>query len=83
MGGNGTYNPFQSNASSQPSATNVFLDNYAGRQQSPLKGVGATITSNNMSDNGGSSGNNELDRLARERNELLATGSYTTDDPVI
>ena len=46
-----------------------FVDNYAIQQPSPGKKW--------------SVGGDELERLLREREELMRTGCYSTDDPLI
>jgi hypothetical protein len=48
------------------------VDNYAIKQPSPMKKKLAFTN-----------GSDELDRLIRERDDLLQTGSYTPDDPLI
>ena len=50
-------------------SSNVFLDNYA-KYQSTGRTQGMT-------------GNTEVDRLMREKAELIKTGSYTIEDPLI
>jgi hypothetical protein len=48
------------------------VDNYAIHQPSPMK---KTLAFTN--------GNDELDRLIREREDLMRTGCYSNDDPLI
>jgi hypothetical protein len=50
-----------------------MVDNYAIQQPSPLK---KTLAFTNL-------GNDELERLIREREDLMRTGCYTQDDPLI
>ena len=49
-----------------------FVDNYAIQQPSPMK---KTLAFTN--------GNDELERLIREREDLMRTGCYSNDDPLI
>lgn len=74
----------------QPSQRNVYFDDYARKQSSPTRsGVGPiqhTQTANSFTrppPNSGGNGACEWDRLMREREELLGTGTYTADDPLI
>ena len=62
------FNPFTAGGLSGPQP-GVYLDNYARAQASPVKAV--------------ATGGNEMERLLREREDLLRTGAYTTDDPLI
>ena len=73
------FNPFLSN--NFPTQNNItgpqpgiFLDTYAKKQASPMK------TNGGFSTLGGGS---ELDRLMKEREDLVRTGCYTQDDPLI
>lgn len=89
-----TYNPFQSNNSQQQHVPNIFLDNYARQQQSPLRPTSQgkmTVTESylhpSVSPMMGFTGNqtmqSDVDRLQREREDLLRSGCYTPDDPLI
>ena len=72
----GTFNPFSSAGGALSGGVNqpsIYLDNYAKHQASTMK-TGAT------SNVGGSS---EVERLMREREELIRSGAYTNDDPLI
>ena len=51
--------------------SNPFLDNYARDHNPPTQNFHA-IT-----------GSSEVDRLFREKEDLLKTGAYTSDDPLI
>lgn len=57
--------------------SNVFLDNYAKYQSSPLK------ESRKSHQTMGLTGNAEIDRLIKEREELMSLGLYTESDPMI
>ena len=62
----------------------IYVDSYARQQQSPLKDK--TFDSQQpLITNGGAGGtlNSEMDRLKREREDLLRSGCYTPDDPLI
>jgi hypothetical protein len=52
---------------------NVFLDNFAKGKESPMKSQGRSAFS----------GGTEIERLMRERQDLVQSGNYTVDDPII
>lgn len=72
-----------------PPDRSVYFDDYARKQSSPTRnqtgvGQGGASQISGLSrppNNGG--GACEWDRLMREREELLKTGTYTEDDPLI
>lgn len=51
----------------------IYLDTYAKQQPSPQKSVGFN----------GVTGGSEIERLMREREDLMRSGGYTIDDPLI
>ncbi|TNV83154.1 hypothetical protein FGO68_gene15387 [Halteria grandinella] len=52
---------------------NVFLDNFAKGKESPMKSGARS----------GFTGGNEIERLMQERQDLIQSGNYTTNDPLI
>jgi len=54
----------------------LFLDNFAKGKSSPLKSLGAVGVNQAV-------GSSELERLLKEREELLRTGIYSNEDPLI
>ena len=56
----------------------IFVDTYARQQQSPIKDK--TYTSQTPL---GGATTSEFERLKREREDLLRSGCYTPDDPLI
>ena len=51
----------------------IYLDNYAKQQQSPIKAVQSAV----------GAGTSEIQRLLQEREGLMHTGCYSLDDPLI
>ena len=74
-----------------PPDRSVYFDDFARKQHSPTRNQTATVSQVQPSQLSGLSrpttsnmgGACEWDRLMREKEELLATGSYTIEDPLI